>query len=381
MSRNFPSVFFAALAAAALLSGCAKQGDAVSQAKENDMAAGVPTPTIAETKAIAEEAYVYAFPMIANYKAMYQLAIDKSSSQYKGPFNQITNEARVFTYEDTAIVTPNSDTPYSMLMMDLRAEPIVICVPAVEKKRYYSVQFADMYAQNYGYIGSRATGNGAGCYMVTGPDWQGDKPANIKAAISSETQFSLAVFRTQLFNAADMPNVKKVQAGYRVLPLSAFLKKPAPAAAPAIDWPKFAADDSDFKTGFADTLDFLLQFAPATGTAAVEQPFRDRLASIGIGPGRKFKFSDLSVEHKAAVGLAVKDGFEKVEKAAKEIGRNMNGWQVGSAFGNRAFYKGDYLLRAAAAKAGLFGNDAAEATYPMAKTDNNNQHDEFHAQP
>ena len=82
-----------------------------------------------------------------------------NSSQFKAPFNQIKNEARVFTYEDTAIVTPNSDTPYSLLWLDLRAEPMVLSVPAVEKNRYYSVMLCDGNTFNYGYIGSRATGN------------------------------------------------------------------------------------------------------------------------------------------------------------------------------------------------------------------------------
>ena len=76
-------------------------------------------------------------------------------------------------YKDTAIVTPNSDTPYSMVQADLRAEPIVLCVPKVDKARYYSVQLVDMYTFNYGYIGSRATGSDAGCYLVAGPDWKG----------------------------------------------------------------------------------------------------------------------------------------------------------------------------------------------------------------
>src|SRR5208337_2322271 len=87
-----------------------------------------------------QQAYVYAFPMIAAYKAMYQFNIDKSNSQYKAGFNQIWNDSSVFTPKDTAIVTPNSDTPYSMLQADLRAEPLVFCVPDVEKGRYYSVQ-------------------------------------------------------------------------------------------------------------------------------------------------------------------------------------------------------------------------------------------------
>ena len=353
--------------AALILSSCGKKDDPITKAEKKE----TDRPSIAESKAIAEEAYIYGFPMIAGYKALYQFNVDKSSSQYKGPFNQIANEARVFTYKDTAIVTPNSDTPYSLAMLDLRAEPMVLCVPAVDKKRYYSVQLADLYSYNYGYIGSRATGNDPGCFMVSGPGWKGDTPAGIKKVFPSETQFSLAIYRTQLFSPGDMENVKKVQAGYRVEPLSTFLKQPAPPSAPVIDWPKFT--DDNFKTNFAETLDFLLQFAPPIGAAEVEKPLREKFASIGIGPGKKFKFADLSLEHKAEVGLGIKGGFDKIEKAATAIGKNVNGWQVGSAQGDRAFYKGDFLLRAAAAKAGIYGNDSVEATYPQAKLDDQNQ--------
>jgi len=104
-----------------------------------------------------------------NYATMYEFIVDKDSGQYKGPFNQIGNEARVFTWQDTTIVTPNSDTPYSMLWLDLRAEPMIISVPAVPAPRYYSVQLVDGNTFNYGYIGSRATGPEAGDYMVVGP--------------------------------------------------------------------------------------------------------------------------------------------------------------------------------------------------------------------
>ena len=225
--------------------------------------------------------------------------MDKNSGQYKAPFNQIANEARVFTYKDTAVVTPNSDTPYSMLWLDLRAEPMVLSVPAVEKKRYYSVQLVDGNTFNYGYIGSRATGNEAGDYLVVGPDWKGETPAGIKKVFRSTTQFSLAIFRTQLFNADDMPNVEKVQAGYKAQPLSAFLKQPAPPAAPAIDFPKI--DKELVKTNFFEYLDFALQFAPA---GPEEKEIRAKLASIGIGPGKTFDFKDLSLEHKADVLLA-----------------------------------------------------------------------------
>ena len=356
----------AVVATVVALAGCSKPGDAVDEAAKNNAAAGVAAPSIEEVKAIAEEAYIYGFPMVAGYKAMYEFNVDTTSPQYKTGFNQIWNDSKTFTPKDTAIVTPNSDTPYSMVQADLRAEPIVLCVPAVEKGRYYSVQLTDMYSFNYGYIGSRATGNDPGCYMIAGPDWSGETPPGIAKVFNSETQFSLVIYRTQLFNAADIDNVKKIQAGYTVQPLSAFLKQPAPAAAPAIDFPKFVGDDP-FKTDFPAFLDFLLQFAPATGPSAADAPLREKLASIGIGPGKKFDFKDLSLEHKAEIVLGMKAGNEKVEKKVKELGKSINGWQVGSAFGDRQFYKGDWLLRAAAARAGIYGNNADEAMYPITK--------------
>src|SRR3989475_4672352 len=160
--------------------------------------------TPAETKAIAEEGFIYGLPIVMNYAVMYEYSVDKNSEQYKAPFNQINNEARVFTYKDTAIITPNSDTPYSILWLDLRTEPIVLSVPAVERTRYYSVMLCDGNTFNYGYIGSRATGSEAGDYMVVGPDWMGETPPGIKKVFHSTTQFSCAGYRTQLFNADDI---------------------------------------------------------------------------------------------------------------------------------------------------------------------------------
>ena len=107
---------------------------------------------------------------------MYEYAVDKGNPEFKAPFNQIKNEARVFTDEDTAIITPNSDTPYSFLWMDLRAEPMVLTVPPIERKRYFSIQLIDAYTFNFAYIGSRATGNDGGSFLIAGPNWKGTAP-------------------------------------------------------------------------------------------------------------------------------------------------------------------------------------------------------------
>jgi hypothetical protein len=317
--------------------------------------------TPAEIKTIAQEGFVYGLPIVMGYAVMYEYAVDKNSGQYKAPFNQIQNEARVFTYKDTAIVTPNSDTPYSLIWLDLRAEPMVISVPAVEKSRYYSVMLCDGNTFNYGYIGSRATGSDAGDYMVASPDWRGDTPPGIKKVFNSTTQFSIAIFRTQLFNPADMPNVVKVQSGYKAQPLSAFLKQPAPPAAPAINFPK--VNSELVKTNFFDYLDFSLQFAPA---GPEEIATREKLARLGVGAGKKFDFNSLSPEQKAAVVEGMKAGEAEVEDGVKKIGTNINGWHIASIAGDRAFFNGDWLKRAEAAKAGIYGNDAVEAMYPLA---------------
>jgi hypothetical protein len=319
--------------------------------------------TPAETKAIAEEGFIYGLPIVMNYGVMYEYAVDKNSGQFKAPFNNVKNEPRVFTYKDTAVVTPNSDTPYSLGWMDLRAEPIVLSVPAVEKTRYYSVQLCDGNTFNYGYIGSRATGNEAGDYMVAGPDWKGETPQGIKKMFHSTTQFSIAIYRTQIFKPADMPNVIKVQSGYKMQPLSAFLKQPAPSAAPAINFPKI--DKELAKTGFFDYLDFSLQFAPA---GPEETEIRQKLARLGIGAGKNFDFKALSPEQKASVVEGMKAGEEKVKQAVSNIGTKINGWSISSLDGDRAFFNSDWLKRAAAAMAGIYGNDSVEATYPLTKT-------------
>ncbi len=345
------------------LGACQKKSDAVSKAIDTDKKAGIPAPSIEETKAIAEEGFIYGLPLVMNYAVMFEYAVDKNSGQFKAPFNQILNEPRVFTYKDTAIITPNSDTPYSLCWLDLRAEPIVLSVPAVEKDRYFSVMLCDGNTFNYGYIGSRATGNDPGDYLVVGPEWKGETPSGIKKVFRSTTPFSLVAYRTQLINPEDMPNVIKVQSGYKVQPLSAFLHQPAPPAAPKIDF--VPASTAGIKENFFGYLDAALEFVPETPES---KDIRANLARIGVGPGKTFAFKDLSVEHKAAILLAMKDGDDKVEKYLNSGMKDINGWKVGSLFGDAGFYSGDWLKRAAAAKGGIYGNDAAEAMYPLTKT-------------
>lgn len=321
--------------------------------------------TSAEARAIAKEAYIYGYPMVDSYRIQHAYFVDTQNPEYKGPFNQLRNFARVFTSEDKAVQTPNSDTPYSFLGMDLRAEPIVLTVPAIEKERYFSIQLIDAYTFNFDYIGSRATGNAGGSYLIAGPGWKGETPNGVKKVIRSETELVLAAYRTQLFNPADIDNVKKIQAGYKVQTLSAFLGQPAPKAAPAIDFVKpLTPDTQRTSLQFFDILNLVLQFCP---THPSEKELMAHFAKIGVGAGMTFDVGKLSPEMKVAIEAGMADAWADLAKLQKRI--DAKEVTSGDMFGTRDFLKNNYLFRMAAAVLGIYGNSKQEAMYPIYSVD------------
>jgi hypothetical protein len=323
-----------------------------------------------EARAIAKEAYIYGFPMVDGYRIQYAYFVDRQNPEYKAPWNQLRNIPRVYTPEDKAIQTPNSDTPYSFVGLDLRTEPMVLTVPAVEKGRYYSIQLIDAYTHNFDYIGSRATGNDAGSFLIAGPNWKGQTPNGIKKVIRSETQFVLAGYRTQLFNPGDLENVKKVQAGYKAQPLSAFLGQPAPKAAPSIDFIK-PLSPAEQKTSpqFFNILSFVLEFCP---THPSEKDLMARFARIGVGAGKKMDVASLSPDMRSAIEQGMADAwkeFEEFKTTQVDTGKITSG----DFFGTRAYLKNNYLYRMAAAILGIYGNSKLEAMYPIYAIDADRQ--------
>ncbi|MBY5912840.1 cell envelope protein [Rhizobium leguminosarum bv. trifolii] len=322
--------------------------------------------TAAEVRAIAKEAYVYGFPMVDSYRIQHAYFVDTKNPEYKGPWNQIVNTPRVYTPADTAIQTPNSDTPYSWLGLDLRTEPMVLTVPPIEKDRYFSVQMIDAYTFNFAYLGSRATGNDGGSFLVAGPGWKGETPSGVKKVIRSETDFIWAAYRTQLFNPDDIDNVKKVQAGYKAEPLSVFLGQTAPAAAPAVDFIKTLTPEEE-KTSpeFFNILNFILQYCP---TDPSETELMARFAKIGVGAGKTIDFDKLSPEMKAAFEQGMADAWKELatlEKQKIDTGEVTSG----DVFGTREYLKNNYLYRMAGAVLGIGGNSKQEAMYPVYAVD------------
>jgi len=335
---------------------------AITSARASDI-------TPAEARAIAKEAYIYGYPMVDGYRIQYAYFVNRESPEFKAPWNQLRNIPRVFTPEDKAVQTPNSDTPYSMIGLDLRTEPIVLTVPPIEKERYFSIQLIDLYTHNFAYIGSRATGNDGGSFLIAGPGWKGKTPKGVKQVIRTETELALACYRTQLFNPADLDNVKKVQAGYSAQPLSAFLGRPAPKAAPAIDFIK-PLTPATLKTSpeIFNNLNFILQFCP---TVSSEKKLMARFAKIGIGAGKTFDAEKLAPEIKAAIGQGIADAWADFADLKKRF--DAGEVTSGDAFGTREYLKNNYPYRMIAAVLGIYGNSAQEAMYPMYMVDADGQ--------
>ncbi|CAE6686956.1 hypothetical protein R69927_00149 [Paraburkholderia domus] len=307
-----------------------------------------------EARAIAKDAYLYAYPMLFNYKTLYQQAVDPGSKAYVGGFDKFRHYSQPYGPDNKEIVTPNNDTPYSWAWLDLRREPLILSVPAVPKDRYYSFQCVDMYTYNFAYIGSRATGSEAGRYLFAGPNWHGETPKGIDKVIRSESDLILVLGRTVLNGSSDVKNVQAIQKQYKLTPLSTFEHTGAPPPSPKINFPKWDEAKAT-SVDFIAYLNFLLQFTqpPAPSEAELMQ----RFGKIGIAPGALFDPAALPPETRVALEAGVADGKAALADAEKHTTGSFD------LFGTREQMKDDYVKRAVAAAMGIYGNTKEEAVY------------------
>lgn len=311
-----------------------------------------------EVRSIAREAYTYGFPLVESYKTLYKQAIDTSDPNFKAPINQIGHAKGVSTPDDTQVITPNTDTPYSYLWADLRTEPIVVTMPAIEPNRYYTGQLIDLYTHNFAYLGTRVFGNDGGNFLIVRSGWEGEPPDNIRAVIRCETELFYLFFRIQLFSPSDLEQVQTIQAGIKAQPLSQFVGKPAPPAAPAIAWPQLVEGMTETPVIFS-YLNFLLQFAP---THPSETQLMARFAQLGIGAGKPFDIATFPPEIQQAIADGIND-FWQQDFAGIMQRVNTGELTSGDVFGTREFLQNNYLYRFLAAKLGIYGNSREEAIY------------------
>ncbi len=172
-----------------------------------------------DLQAIAEEAYVFSFPMLMGYRAAFGMFMAAGAPSYRGPLNQLHGDAQTLDHTFREVISANADTPYSMAGLDLRAEPLVLEVPEVTD-RYYVMQFEDLFGTNPHYVGTRATGTAAGSYLLVGPRYEGETPAGFSDVLRFETDLVFILGRTQLMGADDLDSLRAVMNRYRLSTLS-----------------------------------------------------------------------------------------------------------------------------------------------------------------
>ncbi len=319
-----------------------------------------------EITRLAEEAYIFAFPILENYRTMDRLTGINTPEDQRRCFNTLRNTSHLLGPEFKNIVAPNNDTLYSSTWLDLKNEPLVLSVPEIPDQRYYVFQLVSMYNHNFGYVGARTTGYSPGDYLITGPDWNGVAPNKVQQIFPCETRFAFLLGRTLIDGPEDLEQVKAIQAGYRLQPLSQYLDHPAPVAPGDSHIMPFEKEKS-LTAAFITYLNTILDNATIHPD---EADMIQRFSAIGIGQGSDFDHSLLDESTAAAIELGIKQALEAISQKVKAIGQLTNGWRsmVGT-HGPRKVMAGRFLINAAGAMVGLYGNDEEEASNFMVLVD------------
>jgi len=319
-----------------------------------------------EFKEIAEQAFIYSYPLLENYKTMYT-STDESSEFFVAPFNEFNHSEKLATPDDKWVVSPNSDTLYSRAWLDLRAEPIVLTIPPIEENRYYTFQLVDFFTHNFGYIGTRETGNDGGVFLIAGPNWEGGKHKNIRQIFYSETDIVAIAARTQVLNNNDVSNTLSIMEQYDLKLLGEFLGEPQLYKAPKINFIPWDAEKA-YSSEFVNYLNLILRWSPIHST---ELQLFDEFSKIDIKRAKVVDFASMEPVLKMNMDNGVDFALEKINNNIFEAGEFVNGWITLDVFGNRAFHGTNYLNRATGAMFGLYGNSIDEAFYPYGTSDMN----------
>lgn len=309
----------------------------------------MPISDIAAVRPIAAEAYTFGYAMVENYRTLYEQAVDREDPRSVGGFGVFRHYSEPFTPANTDIVTPNNDTPYSWGWFDLRAEPWVVTVPAIE--RFYILPFHDFYTVYAGYVSSATTGTGPGRYLLAGPSWSGGTPEGFDGVIRASTDVVGCLGRTA-FTDGDLAALRQIQHSYDVRPWHDYVGTAPPAVEPA-DWPEWNEAAAN-GLGFYDYLDMLLGFAPVLEE---DREVRERLASIGLDGSGRFRTLKLDDAARGAVAQGLAEGKAHLDQVAGAASTSTG------MFGTREQMAGGYDRRNVGAKKGLYGLPPAIAWY------------------
>ncbi len=319
-----------------------------------------------EVISLGSEAFIYGYPLVlmdATRQAMSEGPDGVST------MNQFSHVRTFPTPTTTSVVSPNSDTLYSTAWLDLNKEPIVLSTPDMGD-RYFLLPILDAWTNVVSSPGSRTTGGKQQNFALVGPNWQGNLPEGIQK-IDVPTNTAWIIGRILTNGPEDFAAVNALQDKLKLIPLSAWgtdVQMPNVSTdtnSKGVSPVEFVAE-MDAKTFFNKLNDLLRQNPPP----ASDKPILDRIASIGISADKSF--SNATPAQLTALEMSLDKGRKKLDEAGQNIpgAKLINGWQILTGLGD---YKTDYFKRAVVALVGLGANLTADAIYPIARVDSQNQ--------
>src|SRR6202140_3615552 len=189
-----------------------------------------------EAQAIAADAYIYFYPLVTMDVTRKQLTNVEPGKGVGAPMNTLFSFPAFPTADMRQVVRPNFDTLYSISTLDLTKEPMVVSVPDTGG-RYYLLPMLDMWSDVFASPGWRTTGTQAANFLITPKGWSGAIPAG-STQIEAPTPYVWIIGRTKTDGPSDYDAVHKIQAGYKIAPLSDWGKTPKPVEVkidPSID--------------------------------------------------------------------------------------------------------------------------------------------------
>ncbi len=322
------------------------------------------SPTPEEAYQIGMEAYVYLYPLITMDVTRRQMTnIESGKMIGRGPMNTFSHVQAFPAADFKVVVRPNFDTLYSIGWLDLRKEPMIVSAPDTNG-RYYLLPMLDMWSDVFAVPGKRTTGTAAGNWAVVPPGWKGTLPAGVDI-IQSPTPYVWIIGRTQTNGSADYEAVHKVQAGYRMTPLSRWGKTPIPVpfhADPSVDMktpPLELVNNMAAKAYFTSGAELMKLHPPHV----TDWSMIARIKQIGIEPGKSFEWDKLDPAVQESLSKAAAFALKAMYMKAPTLAKVVDGWQMNTD--TMGVYGNYYLKRAIVAMMGLGANQPDDAIYPL----------------
>jgi len=317
-----------------------------------------------EAHAIGVDAYLYFYPIVTMDVTRKQLTNEEPKpGGIGGPMNRFANVGAFPTADMRVVVRPNFDTLYSSGWLDLTKEPMIVSAPDTDG-RYYLLPMLDMWTDVFASPGWRTTGTQAGNFLVTPPGWTGTVPDGM-TQIQAPTPYVWIIGRTKTDGPGDYDAVHKIQAGYKITPLSQWGGEPtAPEVKidPSVDMktpPKIQIDTMSADKYFAYAAELLKLHPPHI----TDQPIIAQLKRIGFEVGKSFDLDKAGPAVKKGFASAAEDAQKLMEWKVATLARIANGWSMNTD--TMGVYGNYYLKRAIVTQLGLGANLPEDAIYPL----------------